>query len=179
MVTTFLKKFRLVGLALVLGATVTACTTVPETGRSQFIMMSDAQANQMGLSAYQQIKRDKPISRDPRYTKPVNEIGMRVAQVSGRKFPWEFTVFKDDSPNAFALPGGKVGVNTGLFKVAKNTDQLAAVMAHEVAHATSRHSAERVSTAQGIQLAGRPRSGHGRRRGDGRRCARGSRGPVR
>ena len=57
----------------------------------------------------------------------------------------EFNLFDDDSPNAFALPGGKVGVNTGLFKVAKNDDQLAAVIGHEVAHAIARHGNERMS----------------------------------
>ena len=133
-------------------AILSACTTVSETGRSQFIMISDQEANQMGLSAYQKIKQQKKISRNPAYVNPVREVGNRVAAVSGRKYPWEFTVFEDKTPNAFALPGGKVGVHTGLFKVAKNKDQLAAVMAHEVAHATARHSAERISRDMVAQM---------------------------
>ena len=70
---------------------------------------------------------------------------------------WEITVFADDQANAFALPGGKIGVYTGLLDVAENQHQLAAVVAHEVAHVTSRHSNERVSTnfvtQTGLQLA--------------------------
>jgi predicted Zn-dependent protease len=70
---------------------------------------------------------------------------------------WEIVVFRDDTPNAFALPGGKIGVNTGLFSVARNQDQLATVLGHEVAHVVAQHSNERVSTAyaaeSGLQLA--------------------------
>ncbi len=151
MVTSLLHRIRYIAVAALLGATVTACTTVAETGRTQFNFMSDRQANQMGLGAYQQIKKEKKISRNTELAKQVRQVGNRVAKASGRNYAWEFTLFEDENPNAFALPGGKVGVNTGLFKVAKNRDQLAAVMAHEVAHATSRHSAERVSGQTGVQ----------------------------
>ena len=144
-------KLGMVAVALLTTPTLTACTT-SETGRSQFIMMSDAQANAMGADAYKQIKGQKPISRDSRYTRPVVEIGQRLATVSRQNnFQWEFTVFQDKTPNAFALPGGKVGVHTGLFQVAKTKDQLAAVLAHEVAHATNKHSAERVSRQSAVQ----------------------------
>ena len=77
----------------------------------------------------------------------------RVIQVSDlRGQSWEVTVFVDDTPNAFALPGGKIGVHTGLFKVAKNRAQLAAVLAHEVGHVVAKHSAERVSQGMVAQL---------------------------
>ncbi|MEQ8395991.1 M48 family metallopeptidase [Thalassobaculum sp.] len=143
---------RRLSAALVLCGMVAACTNAPVTGRQQLILLPEGQAQQMGVEAYQQIKSEKGVSNDPRYTGPVQEIGRRVAAVSGQPdLAWEFTVFEDEEPNAFALPGGKVGVNTGLFKVAKTKDQLAAVMAHEVGHAIARHSAERVSRQALVQ----------------------------
>lgn len=138
--------FRSAAAALGLSLGLAACESAPVTGRQQLILLPESQAQQMGVEAYQQIKSEKGVSNDPTYTGPVNEIGRRIAAASGQPdLPWEFTVIEDEEPNAFALPGGKVGVNTGLFKVAKTEDQLAAVMAHEVGHAIARHSAERVS----------------------------------
>src|SRR5690606_41408419 len=73
-------------------------------------------------------------------------VGRRIAAVSGHPdWDWQFTLFDNPEPNAFALPGGKVGVYTGLFKVAQNDAQLAAVIGHEVGHAIARHGAERMS----------------------------------
>ena len=139
--------------ALGLCVALAACESAPVTGRQQLILLPEDQAQQMGVDAYQQIKTEKGVSSDPKYTGPVNEIGRRIAAASGQPdLPWEFTVIEDEEPNAFALPGGKVGVNTGLFKVAKNEDQLAAVMAHEVGHAIARHSAERVSRQMLVQV---------------------------
>ena len=68
-----------------------------------------------------------------------------------RKVAWETAVFVDAEPNAFALPGGKVGVNTGIFTVAKNQDQLAAVLGHEIGHVISRHHEERITRQMGTQ----------------------------
>src|SRR3546814_12239322 len=83
-----------------------------------------------------------------RYTGPVNEIGRRIAAVSGQPdLAWEFTVIEDETPNAFALPGGKVGVNTGLFKVAETDAQLAAVMARSEEHTSELQSLMRTSYA--------------------------------
>ena len=132
--------FGLLALALA------GCQTSPVTGRSQLILLSDGQANQLGVEAYKQILKESKVSRNKEMTRRVKTVGKRIAAVSDDPgFDWEFKVIEDDSPNAFALPGGKVGVHTGLFKVAKNDDQLATVMAHEVAHALARHSAERMS----------------------------------
>lgn len=140
-------------LALGVAASVAACAQAPVTGRKQLILLPESQAEQMGVDAYTKIKADKGVSDDPKYTTPVVTIGKRIAAVSGQpNLPWEFTVLKDDEPNAFALPGGKVGVNTGLFKVAKTDAQLAAVMAHEVGHAIARHSAERVTRQAIVQF---------------------------
>ena len=100
----------------------------------------------MGLQAYQEIKKEEKVSNDPKLNQEVQEVGKRIAEVSGHPdWDWQFTVFQNDEANAFALPGGKVGVNTGLFKVAKSDAQLATVLGHEVGHAIARHGAERMS----------------------------------
>lgn len=135
----------LVAIVLAVGV-LAACASAPVTGRNQLILVSEPEAQQMGLQAYQQILEKSTISDRQDYNRRVNTIGRRIAAVSGKPdLDWEFTVIEDDTPNAFALPGGKVGVHTGLFKVAENDDQLATVMAHEVAHAIARHGSERMS----------------------------------
>ncbi len=129
------------------------CETAPVTGRQQLILMSEGDAQKMGLQAYQKILGEAKLSNDKSKVERVRKIGRRIAAVSGQpNLKWEFNVIEDDTPNAFALPGGKVGVHTGLFKVAKNDNQLATVMAHEVAHAIARHSAERVSQQMALQV---------------------------
>ena len=127
-------------------AVLAGCQAAPVTGRSQLIVLPESQDAQLGLDAYQQILAESKISNDPELNRRVQEVGRRIAAVSPHpEWDWQFTVIESDEPNAFALPGGKVGVNTGLFQVAKNDDQLAAVIAHEVAHAIARHGAERMS----------------------------------
>ena len=139
--------------AVALGAALGGCETAPVTGRQQFILMSEDQATQMGLEAYKEILQQSKLSTDEELVERVRRVGQRIAAVSGRPdLPWEFNVIQDDTPNAFALPGGKVGVNTGLFKVAENDAQLAAVIAHEIGHAIARHSAERVSQQMAVEL---------------------------
>ena len=124
------------------------CTTVPETGRSQLIMVSSKDEVQMGLAAFKQIKNEEKISTNVMAIDRVETVGRRIAASVGRSLPdakWEFVVFDSDDLNAFALPGGKVGVYTGLLALAESDDELAAVMGHEIAHVSSRHSAERMS----------------------------------
>ncbi len=130
-------------LALVLLA---GCFTVPETGRQSLILIDVPTEMQLGLSAYDQIKSETTISDDPRYNRRVLKVGRRIAAVADQPdYGWEFTVFEDDSVNAWCLPGGKIGIYTGLFKVVKNEGQLATVIAHEIGHAIARHGAERIS----------------------------------
>jgi predicted Zn-dependent protease len=129
-----------------------ACEAAPVTGRKQLVLMSENEATQMGLTAYQKILKENKLSTDQSQVERVRRVGQRIAVASGRTdLKWEFNVIQDDTPNAFALPGGKVGVNTGLFKVAKNDNQLAAVMAHEVGHAIARHGSERMSQQMAVQ----------------------------
>jgi predicted Zn-dependent protease len=140
-------------LALVLLAT--GCSTVPETGRRQLMLVSPAEEAGMGLEAFAQLKKAEKVSTDDDTHARIQRIGRRIAQSVGRELPnaqWEFVVFESDQLNAFALPGGKVGIYIGLIKLAENDDQLAAVIGHEVAHVTSRHGAER--TSQNLAVAG-------------------------
>lgn len=143
----------LVGLGLF------GCETNPYTKRSQLLLISEAQEQQMGLQAYQQVLNDpkNKLSNDPREVEPVKRVAARIiaaARVSqyaesANQFQWQVVVIKDDkTPNAFALPGGKIAVYTGLFPFAKNEAGLAAVMGHEVIHALARHGAERMSQGQ-------------------------------
>lgn len=155
-------RFRACALAAAGCLGLAACETAPVTGRQQLVLLSDSQATEMGLTAYQKILKENKLSTDKTQVERVRRVGKRIAVASGRTdLQWEFNVIQDDSPNAFALPGGKVGVNTGLFKVAKNDDQLAAVMAHEVGHAIARHGSERMSQQMAVQagLAGLGLSG--------------------
>ena len=135
-----------------------ACSTVPETGRKQFILMSAADEAATGVAAFAQIKKQEKISTDPVLNARIHRIGKRIAGAVGRDLPdaqWEFVVFESDQLNAFALPGGKVGFYTGLIKLAGGSDdEIAAVMGHEVAHVSSRHGAERQSQAALIALGG-------------------------
>ena len=127
-------------------AVLAGCQAAPITGRNQLIVLPESQDAQLGLEAYQQILSESEISNDPVLNRRVQEVGRRIAAVSPHpEWDWQFTVIENDEPNAFALPGGKVGVNTGLFQVAKNDAQLAAVLGHEVGHAIARHGAERMS----------------------------------
>ena len=138
--------------AFVLMAALTGCETAPITGRDQFILVSDSQANQMGAQAYQEILKESRVSRDPQMNAIVARISQRIARtVDMPGAQWQYTVFEDDTPNAFALPGGKIGVNTGMFKVARSEGQLAAVIGHEIGHVIARHSAERMSREVAVQ----------------------------
>lgn len=124
-----------------------ACrTTVPETGRSQVNFLSPSREAALGLSEFQRIKQEKPISRDSAHNELVQRVGRRLSVVMPvENAEWEFVVFDDPSPNAFALPGGKVGVHSGLFQITQNEAGLAAVIGHEVAHIVARHAGERLS----------------------------------
>jgi predicted Zn-dependent protease len=149
---------RLSGLVAVLAmlSTLTAgCATAPETGRRQVLLVSPAQEAQLGIQAFNEIKRDEPVVARGKDAEMVRQVGQRIARVA--RLPdarWEFVLFDDDSPNAFALPGGKVGIFTGILPITKNEAGLATVMGHEVAHAVARHSAERMSHGVLAQIGG-------------------------
>lgn len=144
------------GLALVLaaGMTLAGCTEAPVTGRQQLILIDDAQANQLGAEAWQQIKAEKPAAKASDLQARVERIGKDMVAASGSQgLDWEFRVFEDPTPNAFALPGGKIGVHSGMTQIAVNDAQLAAVLAHEVGHVVARHPSEQMSQSAAIQTA--------------------------
>jgi len=142
-------------LALGLGA----CSTVPETGRHQLMLVNDATATQQGLAAFADLKQSTKISTNPAYNAQVQRVGMRIKDSVMKTHPmpnaqWEFVVFDDPQVNAFALPGGKVGVYTGLLQIVASDDELAIVMGHEIAHVTSGHGAERQSQGSLANIVG-------------------------
>lgn len=146
---------RRIAALIILGAMALAgCATSP-TGRNQLLLMSDAQMNQLGALTFDRMKTTDKLSRDPRRSAYVScVVRALTAELpqDWRNLPWEAQLFAIDSPNAFALPGGKVGVNTGMFDVARTQDQLAAVIGHEIGHVIARHSNERVSQSQLAQV---------------------------
>jgi predicted Zn-dependent protease len=133
-----------------------ACARVPYTNRSQLILVDSQQEMALGARAFRQVVAQSRIDRDPKVNAAVDEVGRRLAAVAKRPdFRWKFVVLDDDKQvNAFCLPGGKVGVYTGILPVAQDKNGLAVVMAHEIAHAIARHGAERMSQNQLAQLAG-------------------------
>jgi predicted Zn-dependent protease len=157
----FIRLFVLLaGVALIV-----SCATSP-TGRSQLVLMPDSEINQMGLQAFTTIKKETRVESSTVTNRYVQCVAQAITREVGGN--WEVVVFDDPAANAFALPGGKIGVYTGLLKVAENQDQLATVIGHEVAHVLARHSNERVSqkfaVEQGLGLINaiaNPQSGTG------------------
>lgn len=131
------------------------CMTVPETGRRQVMLISTQQEMQLGLSAFTQMKKETPISKDPAVNALVQRVGRRIAMVANLPgAQWEFVVFESKEANAFCLPGGKVGIYTGILPITKDEGGMATVIGHEVAHAVARHGAERVSEGLLLQTGG-------------------------
>lgn len=152
-------RIRLLATALIAVLIVTACSTSP-TGRKQMIWANEAELEADASQAFAQMKATTPLTTD-RAT--IDYIAC-VANAIVAELPppydnlnWEMAIFDQQAINAFAMPGGKIGVFTGILRAAENQDQLAAVIGHEIAHVTARHSAERASRAVtqgvGIQVA--------------------------
>ena len=144
---------------LCLGMTIAGCATNPYTHRHQLELIPASQEQAMGVQAYSQVLHDPKvrISHDPREVEPVKRVADRIIEAAksslyaetAKQFDWEVSVIKDDkTQNAFALPGGKIAVYTGIFPVAQNEAGLAAILGHEVTHALARHGGERMS--QGV-----------------------------
>jgi predicted Zn-dependent protease len=143
-------------LSIAIATTVAACaTTTSPTGRKQYVgAVSEAELAQLGAQAFAEMKAKTPQTNDARqaaYVRCVVNDIVAVLPADWRRTGWETAVFADDQANAFALPGGKVGVYTGIFKVARNQDQLAAVVAHEIGHVVSHHHDERITRQAGAQ----------------------------
>jgi len=147
-------------------------TTTSPTGRTQYVgAVSQAQLNQMGEQAFAETKTQMRASTDAKqqaYVRCIVTDIVRELPANWQQLNWESVVFVDDNPNAFALPGGKVGVHTGILKVAQNQDQLAAVIAHEIGHVYANHHDERITRQMGAQgLLGVAGAALGARYGEG------------
>lgn len=146
-----MRKIVLLGVLALLSA----CATTP-SGDTRLILVSPQQMSQMGAATFQQMKEQQSVvtnNRQVQYVECVSYAIINALPDQWRQMPWEVVVFEDDSANAFALPGAKIGVHTGLLKVAENQSQLATVIGHEIAHVLWRHGDQRV-TAQLLAQAG-------------------------
>ncbi|MBX3727530.1 MAG: M48 family metallopeptidase [Xanthomonadales bacterium] len=151
---------RTATIPLLCAGLLSACATTP-SGRSQVMLVDERQAGALGIEAFAQLRDRGQIARDPRqraYVDCVASALIAELPAAWRQLDWEVELFVDPSANAFALPGGKVGVNTGMIDLAADQHQLAAVIGHELAHVVYRHGAERMSqqlVAQaGLSVAG-------------------------
>jgi len=131
------------------------CYKAPGTAREQFIYLSPEKEIEMGVKAFREILRSAPLSTNPEVNDLVHRVGRRIADAANKpEYHWEFAVIEEPSMvNAFALPGGKVAVFTGILPLAKSDAGLATIMGHEVAHALQRHGAERMSRSVLEQIA--------------------------
>lgn len=150
----FLKNTLIVLLSLVL---LTACQESP-TGRSQLALVPDTVLANLGASTFEEMKQQNPVVTDAATLRRVQCVADALVVAATRLYPdapfpddWEVVVFEDPTPNAFALPGGKIGVHAGLFDVARTADQLAAVIGHEVAHVLAEHGNERLTQELGLE----------------------------
>jgi len=130
-----------------------SCATSP-TGRRQLKLFPDEQIAAMGARSFQSLKQDRPVSQDPAVDGYVLCVAdALIAELAPQwQSGWEVVVFEDRTANAFALPGRKIGVHTGLLAVARNQDQLATVIGHEIGHVLASHGNERVSQEQLAQI---------------------------
>jgi predicted Zn-dependent protease len=138
-------------VALVAAALLAACATSP-TGRTQLRLVSDAQIAAMGAQAFAQISQQQPRTTNPQVRSYVQCVADAITRTMEPRREWTIEVFEDATANAWALPGGYIGVHTGLLAVAQDQHQLAAVIGHEIAHVIAGHSAAQVSNQMAAQL---------------------------
>jgi predicted Zn-dependent protease len=144
----FLRGLAATGATLPL----VGCDQVDVGWLAQMLVPPEAEAD-LGRQAFQQIMNETPVSQDPALHEYVTRIGERIVRASDSPYPdWQFVVFESEQANAFALPGGRVGVFRGMLRVAADEAQLATVLGHEVGHVNARHGAERMVAEHLIAL---------------------------
>ena len=144
-----IHKIRVLSALVLAGILLASCTTSP-TGRSQMIWKSDAELAAESARAFNQMRASMPLATDRKTIDFVACVAQAVVEVLEPPYndiEWELAIFESESVNAFAMPGGKIGVLTGILDVTENQHQLATVIGHEIAHVTARHSNERASRA--------------------------------
>lgn len=144
-----------VALAIAGALTTTqGCVKTPYTGRQALILLPWSQEKALGAQSYQEILSKETLCTDATANKTLTAIGQRIAKVSGKPgWAWQFKVIAaKDTPNAFALPGGKVAAYSGIYGPAKNEAGLATVIAHEVGHAIARHGGQRITQSMLVGL---------------------------
>lgn len=147
MIRTRIPAARTLVQAAAGAAALAACAYNEDLGRNQLLIVDDSSLTTQADAAWAETLRTKTVSRDAAQNARVRRVGDRIVQAAGLGGrTWEYAVFVDNSPNAFVLPSGKIGVTTALLGLARNDDQLAAVLGHEVGHVVARHAAERYSS---------------------------------
>ena len=143
------KHFLFIFLSLLL---ITACATTPVSNRSALILIPKSQEIALGKQSFSQILKKEKVSENKKLNQIVERVGKRIAAVSDMpKLNWEIKLIESDQKNAFALPGGKIAIYTGILPVAKNEAGLATVMSHEIAHVIARHGAQRMTQQMLLQ----------------------------
>ncbi|MDP1618737.1 M48 family metallopeptidase [Phenylobacterium sp.] len=139
--------------AILLPASLAACSYNESLGRQQVLLVDPGALSQQGAQAWSQMKQTSKVSTDAAANARLRRIGGQIVGASGLGGQaWEYAVFEDSSINAFVLPGGKVGVTSGMMAFVANDDELAAVLGHEVAHVMANHAAERYSQSALAQV---------------------------
>lgn len=127
-----------------------ACSESP-TGRNQLTLIPDGRLAALGENAFEEMKQSMPVVTDSRINRYVQCITDKlIEQLPGEQPEWEVKVFENSIPNAFALPGGNIGVHTGMLEIAQTPDQLAAVIGHEIGHVLADHGNERLTQQLGV-----------------------------
>lgn len=148
------RRILAAGLGLLVGSLLASCAVNPVTGEHELSLVSEEQELQLGKKNYGPYRQAQggDYEADPELVKYVKRVGQRVAKHADRKLPYEFEVVNDSTPNAWALPGGKIALNRGLLVELQSEAELAAVLGHEIVHAAARHSAQ--SMERGILFQG-------------------------
>ena len=159
------KMKKIISLTLVF-LFVISCSTVPITGRKRINIVKDAQILPASFAQYEGFLKENKISSDLKMTNEVQSVGLRISKAVDKfmransmtteadSYRWEFNLIDDPTVNAWCMPGGKVVFYQGILPICANTDGVAAVMGHEVAHAFAKHGQERMTSAYGQQLGG-------------------------
>ena len=160
------RRLALVLMTLLLPLLLTACATVPITGRQQLSLISDAEMNAMSFQQYDEVIAGSQLSTDQAATAEVERVGRRIQGAVEKYFAdrgqssyldgyaWEFHLIQSDEMNAWCMPGGKVAFYSGILPVCQDETGIAVVMGHEIAHAIAKHGGERMSQQMALQLGG-------------------------